>query len=128
MFYQDCYRYINPIHEEEILPLKTSFKIFVIPVISLLNLITQIQGIFYYKLKYKKGNSNKKFEEYFKHSKFYDYIFLINIGIAFSLVIPLFLIHIYFILFLLLISIPFKFIPLKYFLGMHYATVNLFRL
>ena len=129
MFYQDCYRYIKPIYEEEnLLSLKTAFKIFIIPIISLLNLITQIQGIFYYKLKYKKGNTDWKFEEYFQHSKFYGYIVLINVGIAFSLVVPLFLIHIYFIIFLLLISIPFKFIPLKYFLGMHYATVNIFRL
>ena len=129
LFYQDCYRYINPIHKEEnLLPFKTAFKIFIIPVISLLNLITQTQGIYYYKLKYKKENNNWKFEEYYNHSKLYGYIVLINIGIAFSLVIPLFLIHIYFILFLLLISIPFKFIPLKYFLGMHYATVNIFSL
>jgi len=129
MLYQDCYRYINPIHEEEnLLPLKKAFISFIIPVISLLTLITQTQGIYYYKLKYKKEKNLWQYGEYYEHLKLYDYIVYINIGIAFSLIIPLFFIHIYFILFLLLISIPFKFIPVKYFLGMHYATVNLFEL
>ena len=52
---QSCYRYIKPIHkEEDLIPLKTAFKIFIIPVINLLNLITQTEGIYInYKLKNK---------------------------------------------------------------------------
>ena len=62
---------------------------------------------------------------YYEHLKYYSIVELINMGLGIILVIPLFIIHIYFILFILLISLPFNFIPLKYILGLHYATINL---
>ena len=130
MFYQDCYRFINPVHIEEEMPsYKKAFLGFIIPVLNLLTLITQIQGIYFYKLAMKNGEiKNGKVERYYLHLKIYDYVVFINIGIAFSLVIPLFIIYLYFVIFILLISIPFKFIPLKYILGTHYSTINLINL
>ena len=86
----------------------------------------QTQGILYYKLFIKNSKTDEKYiKRYYEASKVYVCVVIINIGIAFILIIPLFLIHIYFILFILLISLPFKFIPLKYILGLHYATNNL---
>ena len=123
MFNQDCYRYINPIHNEiNIYLFKQAFISFIIPVIHLFTLIAQIQGILYYKLILKNG---KKHLRYYQNLEIYNYIELINMGIRLILVIPLFVVHIYFIIFILLISIPFKLIPLKYLLGMHFATINL---
>lgn len=123
MFNQDCYRYINPIHNEiNIYKFKQAFISFIIPVIHLFTLIAQIQGILYYKLILKNGKSHLR---YYQNSKLDDYIELINMGMGVILVIPLFVVHIYFIIFILLISIPFKLIPLKYLLGMHFATINL---
>ena len=55
MFTQECYRYINPINDEsDMFPFKKAFLSFIIPVINLLTIITQIQGMFYYKLMLKK--------------------------------------------------------------------------
>ena len=127
MFNQDCYRYINPINTESgIIPIKKAFLSFIIPVVNLLTIITQIQGILYYKLIPKKVIfEDSQIKRYYEQSQLYDYIVTVNIGIAFILVIPLFIIHIYYIIFMLLISLPFKFIPLKYLLGIHYATFNL---
>ena len=129
MFNQDCYRYIQPInYEEEILSYKQAFISFIIPVIHLFTLITQIQGIFYYKLivKDKKRKKNMGFHpRYFLYVDAYDYIVMINMATSILLVIPLFFIHIYFIIFMIIISLPFKFIPLKYLLGMHFATLNI---
>ena len=125
MFNQECYRYINPINQEDdIHSFKTAFTLFIIPVISLLTIIAQIQGILYYKL-YIKNGKNKQIVMYYEHLKYYSLVELINMGLGIILVIPLFIIHIYFILFILLISLPFNFIPLKYILGLHYATINL---
>ena len=128
IFNQECYRYINPIYNElNINTFKQAFISFIIPVINLLTLIAQSQGIYFYKLIIKHGNKEhiRKNERYYQHLKSYDYVMLINMGMAVILVISLFLIHIYFIIFILLISLPFKFIPLKYVLGIHYATINL---
>ena len=128
IFNQECYRYINPIYNEiNIIKFKQAFISFIIPVISLLTLIAQSQGIYFYKLiiKHENKEHTKKNERYYQHLKSYNNVVFINMGIALILVIPLFLIHIYFIIFILLISLPFQLIPLKYVLGIHYATVNL---
>ena len=134
MFNQDCYRYIQPInYEEDILSYKEAFISFVIPVIHLFTLITQIQRIFYYKLVVKEIKKKEKEKQglegrYYLYVDAYDYIVMINMAMAILLVIPLFFIHIYFIIFMIIISLPFKFIPLKYLLGIHFATINLVEL
>ena len=126
MFNQECYRYIKPIYKEEnIYPFKEAFISFIIPVIHLFTLIAQIQGIFYYKLIVRDVEKAKGGKRYYEYSKVYDCVVIINMGIAIILVIPLFLINIYFIIFMLVISLPFKFIPLKYLLGIHFATINI---
>lgn len=126
MFYQDCYRYINPIiQEENINTFLESIISFIIPGVGLSIYIEHIQGILFFKLATKKSLQYKKIERYYQHLKNYDCIELINIFFTFILVIPLFIIHIYFIISIILISIPFKFIPLKYFLGIHFATLKI---
>ena len=128
MFNQECYRYIKPIYKEKyIYSFKEAFISFIIPVIHLFTLIAQIQNIFYYNLIVRDIEKAKEGKRYY-NSKVYNYILIINIGIAIILVIPLFFIHIYFIIFILLISLPFKFIPLKYLLGILFATINILNL
>ena len=124
IFYQDCYRYINPIIEEEnINSFTEALFLFITPITSLLNYIEHIQGIFYYKLATKESRQYIKVERYFDRLKDISCIEIINVLIQILLLLPLFIIHIYFIIFLILISIPFKFVPLKYFLGIHFATI-----
>ena len=126
MFNQECYRYIKGNYNEKyIYTYKQAFISFIIPVIHLFILIAQIQGIFYYKIIIRDIKKSKGGIRYYEHLKVYKLVEFINIGVAIFLVIPLFFIHIYFIIFLLVISLPFKFIPLKYFLGIHFATVNI---
>lgn len=123
IIYQDCYRYIKPISKEEYInTYMEAFISFIVPFISLLTYIEHIQDILCYKLIIKNRN-NGKIERYYQHLKYYSFIEFINISFALLLIIPLFIIHTYFILFMLLISIPFKYIPLKYLLGIHYATL-----
>ena len=124
IFYQDCYRYINPIIEEE--NINSFFEALILsitPIISLLTYMEHIQGIFFYKLATKESRQYIKVERYLEHL---NNIFFEIIPVLFQiiLILPFFIIHIYFIIFLILISIPFKFIPLKYFLGIHFATIN----
>ena len=130
MFNQDCYRYINPIHNEpDINTFTAAFIQFIIPILHLLVLITQIQGIFYYKLAIKEDKIiDTSCVRYYDHISVYDKVVILNIGIAFLLVIPLFFTHIIFIIAMIIISLPFKFIPLKYILGIHFATINFLEL
>ena len=54
-----------------------------------------------------------------KNKKYYlNFIIIILIGIFLS--IPFIIIYNYFIILLIIISIPFKFVPLKYYLGVLY--------
>ena len=104
IFYQDCYRYINPIYQEEnINSFNEAFISFILPIINIFTYIEHIQGILYFKLATKESQQYIKVERYFQHLKYYSCIELINYFIGIILVIPLFIIHIYFIIFILLI-------------------------
>ena len=127
MFNQDCYRYIKPIYNEpDINTYKEAFISFIVPVFHIFTLMAQIQGIFFYKLWIKPERTlNHKYVRYYQHIGVYDSVLFINIGIAILLVIPLFFIHLYFIIAMIIISLPFKFVPLKCLLGIHFATINI---
>ena len=51
-----------------------------------------------------------------------DFIFNMNFFLCILLTIPLFIINIYIILFTFIISVPFKYIPLKYIVGIAYGS------
>ena len=57
-----------------------------------------------------------------------DLIFVIfmaiNIAIVFLLIVPFIILNIYFIVVLLVISLPFKNYPLKYFIGIAYGSLG----
>ena len=65
------------------------------------------------------ANQKKKKINHVLESQFYEekYYFIFPLFMYFVLVIPFFFLNAFFILGLILISIPFKFIPLKYYLG-----------
>ena len=130
MFLQDGFRFIKPIGEEHDYPLNYSvaFKFFIIPVFSFLMFISEMQVSFFYKLKLKKSEVNEhgyaeNYEDFIK-DRYYDFITImvvINVAFAVMLAIPFLLLNIYFTVFLLVISLPFKNYPLKYFIGIAYG-------
>ena len=64
------------------------------------------------------ANQKKKKDQILESEYFEEkYYFIFTIFLYFVLIIPFFVLNFYFILGLILISIPFKFIPLKYYLG-----------
>ena len=128
LFLHDGYIYINPISKRYHNKYIKAFKYFITPIISFLLLSGTFQRILFERLAFKNGKINKgKMETYEKHLSKYSRhkALIINDCCSIVLSIPLFVIDIYFIIFILIISIPFKFIPLKYLLGLFYANISL---
>ena len=120
---KDTSVYINPTNEETRKYFKKYLIIFLIPIVNFLYFVARIQCSFFYKLAMK----NSKLEEhgylttYVNHLDKKDLFITINIIFTSFLVIPYFIMHIYIILFILLISFPFKLIPLKSIIGIAYS-------
>ena len=84
----------------------------------------------FYKLSLKNDKNQKDDKGYFlnyedRYKKCYKTLqILVGIDIAFSVILTLsyILLNIYFIIIILIISIPFKFYPMKYFMGIAYGT------
>jgi len=86
---------------------------FLIPIINILGLFRRIETILFFSLPQEISKNEGKFK-YYENSKFYEImVFIIPIVLG----IPFFFIDIYHIIFLFLISIPFKLYPFKYYLG-----------
>ena len=111
-------------------------KYFFIPFAYFLFFIAVIQIAFFYKSKFmkpkKKENDNDNdflyvYEEHIK-KRIYVFILFLVFNILFSIIlyIPYLLLYIYFKTFLILISIFFKFYPLKFFLGIIFVDYPLY--
>ena len=100
------------------------FLYFFIPGWSFLFLFLRIQNSFFYKLAMKnaKSDENGYLPIYMYNTEKTDFIFNINFLSCILFIIPFFIINIYIILFTFIISIPFKYIPLKYIIGIAYGS------
>ena len=123
IFYRDSVFYINYLNEERIYKIYKKFCIiFFIPIISFLYFVARIQTSFFYKMPVKKFQINTYGIINYANYLNYKYLFLfINIGTFLVMIIPFFILHIYFILFVIIISAPFKSIPLKSIIGILYG-------
>ena len=121
IFLKDSHIYINQIDE-------TLFKgyiiYFFIPGWSFLFLFFRIQNSLFYKLAMKDAKLDEKgyLPLYKYNTENADFIFNMNFFLCILLTIPLFIINIYIILFTFIISVPFKYIPLKYIVGIAYGS------
>ena len=123
MFLWDGFRYIN---DFEIVPDNTLFyskalTFFIIPGYSLFIFILVIHLTFFYDLKKTNNNQSDTYRSFKRDCSFHLFL-AINIAFNAMLTVPFIVLNIYFIVLLLIISLPFKKYPLKYFLGIGYAS------
>ena len=123
IFYKDSVLYINHLNDERIYKIyKEFFTIFFTPITSFLYFVARIQTSFFYKMSMK--NSQIKsygLSIYADHLNKKHLFIFINMVTFYAMIIPFFILHIYFILFVIIISAPFKLIPLKSIIGMLYG-------
>ena len=132
IIYQDSLRFINPIiNEFGRSSYKESLIYFTIPLISLLVFIRYFLNAFYYDMSMKNTElkENGDLDLYGRYlnrkDNFYSITFsIMDILYSLLLIIPFFILNIYFILLIILISIPFKFSPLKVILGIFYCNLT----
>ena len=95
-----------------------------IPLINIAYIILTIHSIFFYRLLNKKKTPEDRYIVIITDNSYICTYFLFGFdGLgSFFLAIPLFILSIYFIIILTLISIPFTFIPMKYIFGMIYLN------
>ena len=115
-----CYyglRYIKKIDKnKDIQNLSDDYEILIslIPGFNFFAIYTIIVFQIFFNLSYK---DKETYRDKFEKNSYKTFFYYIDISTAILLIIPLILLNIYFILFLLLISILFKLYPFKYYLG-----------
>lgn len=124
MFRQDGFQFIDPIGNQhrEYNRYKEILILFCIPVLNFLYFCAFIFSSLFYKLsvkncEFKEDGYLKKYEAKLKEQRYFDLIIIINGAMCIILAISFSLIFNFFILLLLIISIPFKQYPMKYFCG-----------
>ena len=125
IFNHDIHTYINQTdRQKELYPYQKFLKIFLIPFLSFLYFIARIHISFFYKLTMKNSQlDDNGYLAIYKNNLLYKNFFItLDIISSAFLTIPFIIINIYIIIIVLLISFPFKLIPLKYFLGIIYGT------
>ena len=129
LFFQDAVRLINPVDDvDDYIPrFEDCFKIFIVPGFNLLYFIKTIHVAFFYKLTINKAELKENgylqnYELYIQRNSYFILQLFVGINMAFAIVlcIPFLLLNIYFIFFIIIISVPFKFYPLKYVLALGY--------
>ena len=135
IFFQDGLRLINPINIENDYPqsFRGALFYFLIPGYNLLFFIATIHIAFFYKLGIKNYELKKNngyiidYETKIKKNKnkiLLKIIVAFDIGLSFLLTFSLILLNLYFIIFMLIISLPFNLIPMKYYMGIAYGTIS----
>jgi len=109
-FHKDSQEYINPIGPFAKYAGTFSPFFFLIPFVNLVYIIACISALLFYKLHLKYKDDNYEYEYCLKDK--YDCTFIALFAIFLS--IPYIFINFYFLLFLWLISLPFKLITIKY--------------
>ena len=99
--------------------------IFLIPIMNIFGLLVRAYSLLFYSLPLEKSKKNGNLRHHEKST--YSCLQLMSFIIAILLGIQFFFIDSYHIIFLFLISIPFKFWPLKYYLGVVDINLEYFR-
>ena len=128
IFFQDGFSVIDLPFSSKDGELYFLLIIFIIPILSFILIIGYFSIVFYYKLKIKNtkdyhGHLNT-YDESFKNDYLFITVTIINVLFAIVLSIPFSIIDIYFKLLILLISLPFKMYPLKYYFGIITKGLN----
>ena len=126
MLFQDGYSLIKPERYDDPDDYYSFLKIFFIPIVSFMSFVAYFSATFFYKLYLKNEGSTCEsiFYKNDNHGRFFLTEIVVNVGIAFVLSIPFLIIDIYFKILLLIISLPFKNYPLKYYFGILYQGLR----
>lgn len=129
LLFYDGLRYIKKLNKYEIdIPNLSDHYLFLISFIPLFNLGFFIIKIFEFLYFGQSTNNSKKnnsgrlesYIEQFKRRNYHIFFILISNLISFVLCIPCIIYSIYFIIVIILVSIPFKFLPFKYYSGIFF--------
>ena len=132
-FFQDGLRLINPTHIENDYPqsFRGALFYFLIPGYNLLFFIETIHIAFFYKLgikNYELKKNNGYITDYENRINnnytILQIVVVFDVGLSILLTFSFILLNIYFIIFMLIISLPFKLIPMKYYMGIAYGTIS----
>ena len=127
MLFQDGYSFIKPESYDDPDAYYSFLKIFFIPIVSFMNFVAYFSATYFYKLDMKSedgGTCESIFYKDDNHGRLFMTEIVVNVGIAFALSIPFLIIDIYFKILLLIISLPFKNYPLKYYFGILYQGLR----
>ena len=125
MFFQDGYSFIRPEPNDDADAYYSFLKMFFIPIFSFMTFVGYFSIVLFYKLYMKDGPIYENiFYKDDRHARLFTTEISINVGIALILSIPFLIIDIYFKILLLIISLPFKNYPLKYYLGILYQGIR----
>ena len=126
IFFHDLFVYINPNEDEEyIFDFKCQLLFFMIPAFGFIIFISRMQYAFFLGLNIKKREMNHdldSYEDYYSKKNKLSIIIYLMFALFIVLIIPFFILNIYVIIFVPLISLPFKLIPLKLLLGFTFGT------
>ena len=131
LFYKDGIRLIAPIgndkdnYKEDIY---NNYLYFFIPGLNLFGFISTIHYAFYYDLALSNepstnGFIRKYYDRYYDNHNIIYILFRIDDAFSFILTLPFIILNMQFIIILLIISIPFKFYPMKYYIGLAYGRL-----
>ena len=101
-------------------------KYYYFPIINFFLFILSIHSSLFYHLCNKRTMLKTDYQTNFQNNSeiLFAIIFTINQLFSFLLIVPYAILNIFFTIFLLLISIPFKYYPIKYFAGLTYEGMN----
>lgn len=127
MFLRHIYTFIHPIidYRDENFYKETFNSIFMfyfVPLSTFLYFVSTVHAAFYYKMQSKKEDDNCIYENRIKGSNFFIIIFILDALQSIILGVPFLILDYYFKIVLLLISIPWKFYPIKAFIGFCYSA------
>ena len=121
-------KYPNQYHKKNI-NFNDSLIFCVVPFVNLLYFIGCLHAILFYRLKCKNQDPNYDYLDYDlrlsnsdRNIFFQRSIFLLDAFCSLLLSIPLIILNIYFTIIIIIISIPFKFYPMKYLFGIHHSV------
>ena len=119
LFFNDGLRFIK----QEI---ELDSKCYYIPLVNFFLFILSIHSSLFYHLCNKNTLLNTDYQTNLQNNSelLYAIIFIINQLFSILLIFPYAIANIYFTIFMLLISIPFKYYPIKYFAGITYEGMN----
>ena len=119
--------YSYPGHLEHKVEFKESLFYAIVPFVNLLYFIGCLHAILFYRMKYNDENFDyNDYDGHFtsmdKNSFFIRTFFIFEVACSILIAITLFVLNIYFTIIIIIISIPFKFYPMKYLFGILHSV------